>query len=88
MISALHAFCVIRKKGREQKNHSRNIEHLAFLSVQSITDQKTSLLERNPAMKSKQKSLAILFISNSHTYYHDLPLMVQDRQSTPASTAG
>ena len=39
-------------------------------------------------MKSKQKSLAILFISNSHTYYRDLPLMVQDRQSTPASTAG
>ncbi len=30
-------------------------------------------------MKSKRKPLAILFIGNSHTYYHDLPLMVQDQ---------
>ena len=30
-------------------------------------------------MKSKQKPLAILFIGNSHTYFNDMPLMVQRR---------
>ena len=30
-------------------------------------------------MKSKRKPLAILFIGNSHTYFNDLPLMVQRR---------
>ena len=30
-------------------------------------------------MASKRKPLAILFIGNSHTYFNDMPLMVQRR---------
>ena len=56
------------------KNHSRDLEYLAILRSHTAAD-----YERSVMMASKRKPLAILFIGNSHTYFNDMPLMVQRR---------
>ncbi len=62
------------------KNHSRDLEYLAILRTQSTADHEISAgSERSVTMASKRKPLGILFIGNSHTYFNDMPLMVQRR---------
>ena len=62
------------------KNHSRDLEYLAILRTQSTADHEISAgSERSVTMASKRKPLAILFIGNSHTYFNNMPLMVQQR---------
>ena len=59
------------------KNHSRDLEYLDYLRSHANTDHEISESGRSITMASKRKPLAILFIGNSHTYFNDMPLMVQ-----------
>ena len=59
------------------KNHSRDLEYLDYLRAHANTDHEISESGRSVTMASNQGPLAILFIGNSHTYFNDMPLMVQ-----------
>lgn len=61
------------------KNHSRDLEYLDFIRTHTAVDHGIPESEKSVAMTDKRKSIAILFIGNSHTYFNDMPLMVQRR---------
>ena len=61
------------------KNHSRDLEYMYYLRSHANADHEISEPGRSDTMAAKGKTLAILFIGNSHTYFNDMPLMVQSR---------